>query len=336
MTATPTLTRTLPKRRLTGLKPTGHLHLGNLLGAIRPVVDAQYQAETIVFLADLHALTVAHEPARVRELTLEQATMLLAAGLDPDRAMLYVQSQLPEHTELHFLLECATGVGEAQRMIQFREQSTAQQHVRLSLLTYPVLMTADILLHDAEEVPVGEDQSQHLELARDVATRFNARYGETFTVPRAVHPEVATRVMELSDPTSKMGKTTSSDAGTIFLLDPPDVIRRKVMRAVTDSGRTVVYDPQTRPGPANLLEILSACVDAPPEVLAAEYSSYSKLKRAVAEAVEGLLRPIQLRHAELTRDPGFVRRVLAEGAERARDNATDTVHRAKRAIGLLT
>ncbi|MGW4461433.1 tryptophan--tRNA ligase [Micromonospora sp. NPDC004704] len=337
MTATPTITRTVPKRRLTGLKPTGSLHLGNLLGAIRPVVDAQYRAETIVFLADLHALTVAHEPARVRERTLEQATMLLAAGLDPDRAILYVQSQLPEHTELHFLLECATGVGEAQRMIQFKEQSASQQqHVRLSLLTYPVLMTADILLHDAEEVPVGEDQSQHLELARDVAIRFNTRYGETFTVPRAVHPEVATRVMELSDPTAKMGKTTSADAGTIFLLDPPEVIRRKVTRAVTDSGRGVAYDPENRPGLANLLEILAACVDARPDALADEFTSYSKLKRAVAEAVEALLRPIQLRHAELTRDPGYVRRVLAEGAERARDGATDTVHRAKRAIGLLT
>jgi tryptophanyl-tRNA synthetase len=337
MTAPLTITRTLPKRRLTGVKPTGHLHLGNLLGAIRPIVDAQYRAETIVFLADLHALTVAHVPARVRELTLEQATMLLAAGLDPDRAILYVQSQLPEHTELHFLLECATGFGEAQRMIQFKEKSaTQQQQVRLSLLTYPVLMAADILLHDAEEVPVGDDQSQHLELARDVATRFNTRYGETFTVPRAVHPEVATRVMDLSNPTAKMGKTTSADAGTIFLLDPPDVIRRKVMRAVTDSGRGIEYDPVSRPGLANLLEILAACVDAPPAMLAADYSSYSRLKGAVAEAVEAMLRPIQLRHAELTRDPGYVRRVLVEGAERARDGAAETIHRAKRAIGLLT
>jgi tryptophanyl-tRNA synthetase len=336
MTATLTTTRTLPKRRLTGLKPTGHLHLGNLLGAIRPVIDDQYRAETIVFLADLHALTVTHEPARVRELTLEQATTLLAAGLDPDRAMLYVQSQLPEHAELHFLLECATGYGEAQRMIQFREKAAAQQQVRLSLLTYPVLMAADILLHDAEEVPVGEDQSQHLELARDVAIRFNSRYGETFTVPRAVYPEVATRLMDLSNPTAKMGKTSSADAGTIFLLDPPEVIRRKVLRAVTDSGSGVDYDPATRPGLANLLEILAACVDAPPATLAADFPSYSRLKRAVAEAVEAMLRPIQLRHAELTRDPGYVRRVLAEGAERARDNAADTVHRAKRAIGLLT
>ncbi|MGI5215613.1 tryptophan--tRNA ligase [Plantactinospora sp. CA-290183] len=322
-------------RRLTGLKPTGHLHLGNLLGAIRPIVGTQYRAETIVFLADLHALTVPHEPARVRALTLEQATLMLATGLDPDRSLLYVQSQLPQHTELHYLLECTTGYGEAHRMIQFREKSTAEQQVRLSLLSYPVLMAADILLHDTDEVPVGNDQNQHLELARAVAGRFNAQYGQTFTMPRAALPEVSPRVMDLSDPARKMGKTGSSDAGTIFLLDPPEVIRRKVQRAVTDPGRTVGYDPRRRPGVANLLEILAACVGGSPTGLAADYRSYAQLKGAVVEAVEGLLRPIRLRHTELARDPGYVRRVLADGAERAREGAEDTVYRAKRAIGLL-
>ncbi|MGW0434276.1 tryptophan--tRNA ligase [Micromonospora sp. NPDC003197] len=336
MTATIPTTATTATRRLTGFKPTGNLHLGNLLGAIRPIIAGQYRGETIAFLADLHALTVAHDPARVRELTLEQATMLLAAGLDPDRSLLYVQSQVSEHAELHYLLECATGYGEAHRMIQFKEKSAGQQQVRLSLLTYPVLMAADILLHDAREVPVGDDQSQHLELARDVATRFNTRYGQTFTVPRAVHPEVATRVMNLADPTAKMGKTSSLDAGTIFVLDPPEVIRRKVLRAVTDSGSIVEYDPEHRPGVANLLEILAACVDGRPAELATEYTSYGQLKRAVAEAVTALLHPIQVRHTELTRDPGYVRRVLVDGAERARHSAADTVHRAKRAIGLLT
>ncbi|GIG92803.1 tryptophan--tRNA ligase [Plantactinospora endophytica] len=323
-------------RRITGLKPTGHLHLGNLVGAIRPTVAGQYRTETIVFLADLHALTVTHQPAQIRTLTLEQATVLLAAGLDPDRALLYVQSQVPQHTELHYLLECATGYGEAQRMIQFREKSARHRQVRLSLLSYPVLMAADILLHDVHEVPVGDDQSQHLELTRTVANRFNARYGDTFTVPRAVHPTVSSRVMDLADPTAKMGKTSSSEAGTILLLDPPEVIRRKVLRAVTDPDRTVGYDPQRRPGVANLLEILAACLGGSPTDLAADYGSYAQLKKAVAEAVESMLRPIRLRYTELSRDPGYVRRVLADGADRARDNAADTVHRAKRALGLLS
>ncbi|MEE6263454.1 tryptophan--tRNA ligase [Plantactinospora sonchi] len=323
-------------RRITGLKPTGHLHLGNLLGAIRPIVTGQYRAETIVFLADLHALTVTHQPNEVRANTLEQATTLLAAGLDPDRVTLYVQSQVPQHTELHYLLECTTGYGEAQRMIQFREKSVTQPNVRLSLLSYPVLMAADILLHDVHEVPVGADQSQHLELTRAVANRFNTRYGDTFVVPRAVLPTVSARVMDLADPTRKMGKTAETDAGIIFLLDPPEVIRRKVTRAVTDPGRTVEYDPQSRPGLANLLDILAAAVGDPPTALTAGYRSYAQLKTAVVEAVDGLLRPIRLRHAELARDPGYVRQVLVEGAERARDSAADTVYRAKRAIGLLT
>ncbi|MDG4789281.1 tryptophan--tRNA ligase [Micromonospora sp. WMMD1102] len=339
-TPLPTPTASAPStpvvRRITGLKPTGHLHLGNLVGAIRPMVAGQYRTETIVFLADLHALTVSHQPAQIREFTLEQATILLAAGLDPDRALLYVQSQVPQHTELHYLLECATGYGEAHRMIQFREKSAQRDRVRLSLLSYPVLMAADILLHDVHEVPVGEDQSQHLELTRTVATRFNARYGETFIVPRGVLPAVSARVMDLADPTAKMGKTNASGAGTIFLLDPPEVIRRKVLRAVTDPARTVGYDPMRRPGVANLLEILASCLGGSPDVLAADYGSYAQLKNAVAEAVEAMLRPIRLRYTELARDPGYVRRVLADGAERARDNAADTVHRAKRAIGLLS
>jgi tryptophanyl-tRNA synthetase len=323
-------------RRLTGFKPTGHLQLGNLIGAIRPIVAGQYRTETIVFLADLHALTVPHEPARVRSLTLEQATTLLAAGLDPDRALVYVQSHVPAHTELHYLLECATGYGEAHRMIQFREKSSTQrQQSRLSLLTYPVLMAADILLHGAEEVPVGEDQRQHVELTRDVAIRFNTRYGQTFPVPRAVHPEVAARVMDLTAPTRKMGKSADSPAGTIYVLDPPEAIRRKVSRAVTDPGRTVEYDPQRRPGVANLLDILAACLSTTPAELAGDYHSYARLKEAVTEALDAMLRPIRLRHAELTRDPGYVRRVLADGAERARESTADTVYRVKRALGLL-
>jgi tryptophanyl-tRNA synthetase len=330
------MTATRPTtRNLTGFTPTGRLHLGNLLGAIRPIVARQRDTDTVVFLADLHALTVAHEPAEVRARTVEEAALLLAAGLDPDRALLYVQSQVPAHTELHYLLECATGVGEAQRMIQFKEKAARQRHVRLSLLTYPVLMAADILLHDAQEVPVGADQSQHVELARDVATRFNARYGPTFVVPRAVHPHTAARVMDLAEPTAKMSKSSANDAGTLFLLDPPEAIRRKVQRAVTDSARVVAYEPTTRPGVANLLEILAGCTDGSPAGLAQQFPSYGSLKRAVVDAVVATLRPLQERHAELAGDPGYVGQILADGAERAGERTAERVRRAKAAIGLL-
>jgi tryptophanyl-tRNA synthetase len=318
---------------LTGFKPTGHLQLGNLLGAIRPVVAAQRRTRPVTFVADLHAMTVPHEPAELRQLTLEVAMLLLAAGVDPDRSLFYLQSQVPEHAELHYLLECATRYGEAHRMIQFKERSSGRG-ARLSLLTYPVLMAADILLHDTAEVPVGDDQRQHVELARDVAARFNTHYGQTFVVPRAVKPEVAARVMDLSDPSVKMSKTNGAP-GTLFLLDPPEVIERKVMRAVTDSGDTVSYTPATRPGVANLLEILAGCTGGSPAALAPGFSSYGALKRAVAEAVVATVRPIQLRFVELSRDPGYVRRVLASGAERARDVTAETVHRARRALGLI-
>jgi tryptophanyl-tRNA synthetase len=318
------------------VKPTGHLHLGNLLGAIRPMVATQYGTESVVLIVDLHALTVEHDPHRVCALTMEQATVLLAAGVDPDRGLFYVQSHVPHHTELHYLLECATAYGEAQRMIQFRERAERERGgVRLSLLTYPVLMAADILLHDATEVPVGDDQTQHLELARAIATRFNRRYGPTFVVPRAVNPPVAARIMDLTDPAAKMGKSTGSDAGTIYLLDQPGAIRRKVTRAVTDSRGEVRHDPAAQPGVSNLLEILAGCVGGSPAALAVQFPSYGRLKAAVVEAVDAVLHPLRQRYAELARDPAYVHRVLADGAERASETGADTVHRARRALGLL-
>jgi tryptophanyl-tRNA synthetase len=323
-------------RRLSGLKPTGHLHLGNYLGAIRPLVDSQDQTECVVMIADLHALTVHHDPDELRALTREVAALLLAAGVDPQRSLCYVQSQVPQHTELHYLLESATGYGEAQRMIQFKERAGRRGPVRLSLLTYPVLMAADILLHDADEVPVGEDQSQHLELARTLAARFNSRYGPTFTIPRGVYPPVAARVMDLTEPLSKMGKTAAVHSGTIFLLDPPAVVRRKVLRAVTDAGGAVRYDPGAGPGVANLLEILAACTGRSPAALAQLFGGYGELKTAVADAVTNILEPIQRRYAELARDPGPVDAVLRAGAQRAGERAAHTVRRARAAIGLLT
>ncbi|MGK5685021.1 tryptophan--tRNA ligase [Actinoplanes sp. URMC 104] len=317
-------------RRLTGFQPTGKLHLGNLIGAMRPLVQAQ-DRPSIAMIADLHALTVEHDPAQVRANTLQVATVLLAAGVDPDRTAIIANSQVPEHTELHYLLECVTGHGEAARMIQFKEKSAGGKNVRLSLLTYPVLMAADILVHDVEQVPVGDDQSQHLELARTVATRFNSRYGETFTVPEGVRPESAARIMDLADPARKMSKSSPSAAGRIGLLDPPDVIRRTIARAVTDTVGVVREDPIGQPGVTNLLAILRACSDREP----GELTSYGQLKREVTDAVDAVLAPIRARYAELSEDPGHVRKILAEGRAWVRPRAAETVRRTRAAIGLL-
>jgi tryptophanyl-tRNA synthetase len=317
-------------RRLTGFQPTGDLHLGNLLGAIRPLVAAQATGDSIAMIADLHALTMDHEPALLRARTLEVVAVLVAAGVDPARTPIIAQSQLPEHTELHYLLECVCGYGEAARMIQFKEKSAAGGPVRLSLLTYPVLMAADILLHDAAEVPVGDDQSQHLELARTLATRFNTRYGDTFTVPEGVRPESAARVMDLADPNRKMSKSTPTAAGRIGLLDSPDVIRRVISRAVTDTLGVVRRDPAGQPGVTNLLAVLAACTGAEP----GEFASYGALKREVVDAVEALLAPIRAGYAELSADPAHLQKILAEGRTAVRPRAQATVRRARAALGL--
>ncbi|SNY35499.1 tryptophan--tRNA ligase [Paractinoplanes atraurantiacus] len=321
-------------RRLTGFQPTGNLHLGNLLGAMRPLVAAQDDPATtdsIAMIADLHALTVEHDPQRLRANSLDVATLLLAAGVDPGRTALIANSQVPEHSELHYLLECVTGYGEAARMIQFKEKSAAGGPVRLSLLTYPVLMAADILLHDIDHVPVGDDQSQHLELARDIAVRFNNRYGPTFTVPEAIRPGAAERIMDLTDPTRKMSKSSVNPAGRIGLLDPPDVIRRKVSRAVTDTVGVVRHDPEGQPGVTNLLEILRACTGEEPGA----FTSYGQLKREVTDAIEAVLAPVRARHAELSDDPGHLQKILAEGRARVRPRAEETVRKVRAALGLL-
>jgi tryptophanyl-tRNA synthetase len=327
-------------RVFSGVKPTGHLTLGNYLGAMRRWASVdQYEADALFCVVDLHALTVDHDPARVRRLSRQAATLLLASGLDPELCTLFVQSHVDEHARLSYVLECVATDGEMRRMIQYKEKAAREQRrggsVRLSLLTYPVLMAADILAYAADEVPVGDDQVQHVELTRDLAVRFNQRYGQTFVVPRATRPGVAARVMNLQDPTSKMGKSDDVGPGIVYLLDEPDVVRKKVMRAVTDSGREVVYDREARPGLANLLEILAACSGGSPEELSGAYASYGDLKKDTAEAVVEVLRPVQERHKELCADPGHVERVLRDGAERARGMARPTVDSAYRAIGLL-
>ncbi|MET8565282.1 tryptophan--tRNA ligase [Streptomyces flaveolus] len=327
-------------RVFSGVQPTGHLTLGNYLGAMRRWAEVdQHRAESLFCVVDLHALTMDHDPARVRRLSRQTATLLLAAGLDPEVCTVFLQSHVDEHTRLSYLLECVATDGEMRRMIQYKEKAAKERErggsVRLSLLTYPVLMAADILAYGTDEVPVGEDQAQHVELTRDLAVRFNQRYGQAFVVPRATLPQVAARVMNLQDPTRKMGKSDDSGAGVVYLLDEPDVVRKKVLRAVTDSGRDVVYDRAERPGLANLLDVLAACTGGNPESLADVYDSYGSLKKDTAEAVVEVLRPVQARHRELCADPAYVEGVLRDGAEKARALARPTVDTAYRAIGLL-
>ena len=314
-------------RRLSLLKPTGHLTLGNYLGALRGMSADQDRATCFFGIADLHALTVPHSPADLRARTGEMQRLLLAVGLRPDSV--FVQSHVPAHTELAYLLESTAYVGELSRMIQFKEKGRGRPQTRVSLYTYPALMAADILLYRASEVPAGDDQRQHLELTRDLALRFNAAYGPVFTVPRMVPPRVGARVMDLQDPTIKMGKSTQSP-GAVYLLDPPDVVARKIARAVTDSDLEVRYDPAAKPGISNLLEILAACTGAPIDATVA--TTYGQLKKLVTEAVLGVLEPIQQRYAEL--DPDHVNAVYAEGAHRCRHETAHVLAAARAAIGL--
>jgi tryptophanyl-tRNA synthetase len=331
-------------RTLSGVKPTGHLTLGNYLGALRRWAEEdQHRAESLFFVADLHALTVEHDPGRVRRLSRQAAGLLLAVGLDPRVCTVFVQSHVDEHARLSYLLECVATDGEMRRMIQYKEKSAraqaAGQGVRLSLLTYPVLMAADILAYGADQVPVGEDQTQHVELTRDLAERFNLRYGATFVVPRATRPVAAARVMDLQDPASKMGKSHAATAGIVYLLDEPEVVAKKIMRAITGRAKRVLYGRAGRSGRANLREIPAACTGKEPAALAAAYDAggqgFGVLKRETAEAVVELLRPVRARHAELSADPGYVDGVLREGAARAREVARPTVDAAYRAVGLL-
>jgi tryptophanyl-tRNA synthetase len=324
-------------RRLSLIKPTGHLTLGNYLGALRDMAAEQHSATCFFGIADLHALTVAHQPARLRELTTEVSALMLACGLDPDQATLFVQSQVPAHSELAYLLESTAYTGELNRMIQFKEKGRDRPGTRVSLYTYPALMAADILLYRATEVPVGDDQRQHVELTRDLATRFNHTYGEVFTVPEITTPPAAARVMDLQDPTTKMGKSHETGAGIVYLLDDPDVVRRKIARAVTDSdtgASSVRHDPEAKPGVSNLLEIIAACEGAAVDDVAADLASYGEVKARATEAVLAVLAPIQRRYAELASDPELVARAYAEGAARARAESAPVLAAAREAIGL--
>ncbi len=323
-------------RVLSCIQPTGEVHLGNYLGALRNWVIGQHTCDAFHGIVDLHALTVPQEPGVVGRQTLELAATLYAVGLDPDVATVFVQSHLPEHSQLCWIMECTVAVGELQRMVQFKEKSAKQSgFISAGLLTYPALQAADILLYDADEVPVGEDQRQHVEITRDIAIRFNHHFGETFVVPKAVLPRAGARVMDLQEPTAKMSKSTASEAGVINLYDDPAAIVRKFKRAVTDSGSEVLFDRAAKPGVSNLLEIQSAATGRSPEDIATGYAQYGPLKADTGEAVVELLRPVQERYRELMADPAELARLLAKGADKARAVAAKTLTRAYDAVGLL-
>jgi tryptophanyl-tRNA synthetase len=320
-----------------GVQPSGEFHLGNFLGAFRNWVAAQHDNEAYYCVVDLHALTLDIDPAELRERTIGAAVTLLAAGLDPALMTLFVQSHVPEHPRLAWLLECTATIGELNRMTQFKEKGSGRESVRAGLFTYPVLMAADILLYQVEEVPVGDDQRQHLELTRDIAIRFNGRYGDTFTVPEATVPKVGARVMDLQHPGNKMSKSVDSPLGTVGLLDTPQDIERKIRRAVTDTDGRVAYDPTTKPGVSNLLELLAAATGMTIDDAVARYhDGYGELKRDVADAVVELLAPIRIRSAELRADLGEVERILRDGATRAHEVASVTYERAAKAVGLFS
>ncbi len=324
-------------RVLSCIQPTGSVHLGNYLGALVNWVSGQHEAEVFHGIVDLHALTVTDQPKVLGVQTLELAAMLFAVGLDPLRATIFVQSHIHEHSELAWVMECTVSFGELSRMTQFKDKAAKREadFVSAGLFTYPALQAADILLYDAQEVPVGDDQRQHIEITRDIATRFNHRFGDTFVLPRAVHPKMGARVMDLQDPTSKMSKSAHSDAGIIYMLDDNETIMRKFKRAVTDSDNDIRYDAATKPGIANLLEILSAATSTPVESLLSHYQQYGPLKADAGDAVIALLEPIRLRYTALMSDPAELTRLLAIGDSRARTIAAATLARAHAAIGFL-
>ena len=319
---------------VSGITPSGHLTLGNYLGALRRFTEPT-QEPGFYFVADLHAMTTRHDPSRLATLTRETALLLLASGVSAESV--FIQSAVPAHAQLAYLLECTAYVGELSRMVQYKEKGRGKPMTRASLFTYPCLMAADILLYGARRVPVGGDQDQHVELARDLAIRFNRTYGQTFVVPELQRATAAGRVRDLQTPTAKMSKSDPDDAaGVLRMLDLPDVLRRKVMRAVTDSGSDVRLDEAAKPGVTNLLEILGACTGIAPTDVAAGHTAYGDLKKDTADAVVALLEPVQQRYAALVADPHGVDRLLDAGRDRAAAFAAPRLDSAMRAIGLMS
>jgi tryptophanyl-tRNA synthetase len=323
-------------RIFSGIQPTGEKHFGNYSGGFRQYAATQELGEAFFCIVDLHSITTPQDPEALREATLDLAAILIATGIDPYRATIFVQSHVPAHAECAWVLGSVASFGELRRMTQFKEKGEGQESVSAGLFTYPVLMAADILLYQTDKVPIGDDQRQHLELTRDVAERFNARHGETFKLPEGIYPEIGARIMDLQEPERKMSTTGGTPQGTVGLLDPPDTIRRKVRSAVTDSGSDVVRSPD-KPGITNLIDIMSVATGSPPEEIEARYNGqgYGAFKEDAAEAVVALLDPIRLRYGELRGDPGALQSTLAKGAAKAEAIAEETLALAYERVGFV-
>jgi len=324
-------------RIFSGIQPTGAKHFGNYSGGFRQYAATQDLGDAFFCIVDLHSITMPQDPEALREATLDLAAILLATGLDPGRSTIFVQSHVSEHAECAWLLSCIATVGELRRMTQFKDKSKGKESVSAGVFTYPALMAADILLYQTDKVPIGDDQRQHLELTRNVAERFNSRFGETFKLPEGIYPEVGARVMDLQEPDRKMSTTGGTPQGTVGLLDPPDTVRRKVRSAVTDSG-SEVRRGEDKPGITNLIDIMAVATGSTPEEIEARYdgTGYGKFKEDVAEAVVGLLDPIRLRYGELRGNPTELRAILAEGAAKAELIAAETLEAAYERVGFVS
>ena len=325
-------------RVFSGIQPTGAKHLGNYIGGFRQYVSTQEGNDALFCIVDLHSITVDYDPKDLHDRTLDLAALLFAVGLDPTRSTIFCQSHVRAHSEAAWLLSAVTGFGQLGRMTQFKEKGEGKDFVSAGLFTYPVLMAGDILLYQTDIVPVGDDQRQHIELARDVAERFNSRYGETFKVPKGVFPEVGARIMDLQEPSKKMSTTGGTPQGTVLMLDDADTIRKKFKTAVTDSGREIVYAPDEKPGVSNLLEILAVASGTSIDDAAAslEGKGYGDLKAATADAVVELMRPVQERYAELRADDTELKRLLAIGAEKASTISQPTLDHMYERMGFVT
>jgi tryptophanyl-tRNA synthetase len=327
--------QTNKKRVFSGIQPSGNLHIGNYLGAIKNWVAEQHKYDNIFCVVDLHALTVPQDPAELYQKSREVAMLYLASGIDLTHCVIFIQSHITAHSELTWLLNCLTPLGWLERMTQYKDKSQKQESISTGLIDYPVLMAADILLYDAHYVPVGEDQRQHLELTRDIAQRFNSLYGDTFILPEMLTPKAGARVMGLDEPTAKMSKMGDKQGHALHLLDPPDVLRKAIMRAQTDSDNNIAFSPE-QPGVLNLLTIYQALTGQSEEQILADFAGqgYGTLKKRVAEVVIGTLEPLQQRYYELTKDSAYVEQILSEGADRLRPLAEHRLKVVQEKLGI--
>jgi len=324
------------KKVLSGIQPSGQLTIGNYIGAMQNFVKLQHSHQCFFMVVDLHAITVPQEPAALREQSEAVAALFVAAGIDPAKASIFMQSHVTAHAELGWIMSTLSYMGELERMTQFKDKSSGKESVGTGLFIYPALMAADILVYNADLVPVGDDQKQHLELTRDLAQRFNQRFGEQFTIPEPYIPQIGARIMSLDDASKKMSKSNPNAGSFIALLDSPDVIRKKISRATTDSGREVKYDPANKPEVSNLLSIYSHCANIPVAEIEAKYEGqgYGQFKKDLAEQVVAMIEPLQTRYREI-RASGEIHDILRRGAEQASEVADETVRQVKEKMGFL-